>query len=76
MTETEKKVVDILVDSGVAADERKGVHAVGSAMPQWSTEDTRKFINDLRIRGLVNWYPIASDRMEYDPKGKWQKPED
>jgi hypothetical protein len=75
MTKTEKQVVDILVACGVATGEHTGIHAVDKAM-NWSTAVSKKFIAELRERGLVNWQPIPSDKVQYDPKGQWKIPED
>jgi hypothetical protein len=77
-SEDEKKAVEILVASGVAAGRNIGIRAVVDAMPKslGSTSEAEKIVNRLMMRGLVNWYPIVSEKVQYDPKGQWKIPED
>jgi hypothetical protein len=52
MTDTEEKVVDILVRSPRTAEQRAAVHAVDAAM-HWTTVESLEFVNGLIRRKLV-----------------------
>jgi hypothetical protein len=72
MTETERKVIDILTNYGVAPDERAAIHAVDQAMG-WATADSLNFVEGLKSRGLVQLTPVISHSMPHDPKWQWKE---
>ena len=71
LTETERRVIDILVGTGVAG-ENEAVYAVDRAMG-WATSESRKFIDGLVQRGLVHNVPIVRDGFAYDPRWQWKE---
>lgn len=73
MTETERKIIEILTEHEVTADAWAApIHAVDSAMG-WDTARTREFVRGLMDRNLVAWAPIVRDGPIYDPKAFWEK---
>lgn len=73
LTETEQKVIDILIQHPVTADAyHSPIHAVDRAMG-WPTAETLKFVRDLRYRNLVHAMPIVRMGRTFDPRWEWKK---
>lgn len=73
MTETERKVIDILVKHETTGDGYAApIHAVDRAMG-WATAITMKFVRDLMDRKLIQLVPIVRDGPIYDPKSYWKE---
>ncbi|MEQ1886636.1 MAG: hypothetical protein ABL967_16345 [Bryobacteraceae bacterium] len=72
-SETESKVIDILVKCGVTRDAwMEPIYAVDRAMG-WGTDQTVKFVHDLMHRKLIRVNPIVREGGVYDPKSSWEK---
>ena len=73
MTETERKVIDILTQHEVTVDAwGSPMYAVDSAMG-WASAETREFVKGLIEQRLVALTPLARQGAVYDPKARWEK---
>lgn len=73
LTETERKIIDILVGCGVTRDAwLEPIYAVDRAM-RWPTDETTKFVHGLMDRKLIRYVPIVRDGPLYNPKSCWQE---
>ena len=67
ITETEQTVIDILTQHPVDGDANVApVYAVDRALG-WSTAETRKFIDGLIERRLIQYVAVVRDGPIYDP---------
>jgi hypothetical protein len=75
LTETERKVVEILTNHEVTADAYKDpIHAVDREM-DWATKHTLAFVRDLQARNIVQAVPAVRHGLSYDPKWSWREGE-
>ena len=73
MTETEQKVIDILIQHGEVRDAwTEPIHAVDRKMG-WATASTTKVVQELMDRKLIRWCPIVVDGPVLNPKACWKK---
>jgi hypothetical protein len=73
MTETERKVIEILTKHEVTSDAyRTPIHAVDRAMG-WATADTLKFVREMMDRNLVQMVPLVRDGPVWNPKSYWKE---
>jgi hypothetical protein len=73
ISETERKVIDILVQhEPTVGAYGVPIQAVHLAMA-WTTARTVRFIGDLMDRRLVHWEAIPRQGRQYDPKSVWKE---
>jgi hypothetical protein len=73
MTDTERKVIEILTQHEVTPDAWAApIQAVDRAMG-WASVDTREFVTGLLNRRLVAWVPIVVMGSVYDARTHWKK---
>ena len=72
-TETERKVIKILVAYGDAPNAYTDpLHAVDRAMG-WATAQTTAFVEQLVIRGLIRVATPSRDGVSYKPHLHWEE---
>jgi len=73
LTETERKVIDILIQHEQSPDAYGGpVHAVDQAMG-WTTKQSVEFVRGLMVRNLVRAEPIVRKGDLHRPGWIWKK---
>jgi len=73
LTETERKVINILVAYGDASNAYTDpLHAVDRAMG-WATAQTTAFVEQLVIRRLVRVATPGRDGASYKPRWHWEE---
>jgi len=73
MTDTERKVIGILVGAGETTDAWKDpIHAVDHAMG-WSTPATIAFVRDMMERNLVQPVPEVVKGRKFEGRWKWKE---
>jgi hypothetical protein len=73
ITESERMFIEILTQHEVTTSAYDGpLRAVDGRM-DWVSGDTRRFVDDLRNRELLQLVPIMYYGSVYDPKSYWRK---